>query len=151
MIPWYQQHMVWLQYEVSSSIILRDISFLINEPIAMAAILDFSILSKLLKGDSSTPLWISLWGCQTWIIRREQNCIKQNKVYPHGCQTINGLTFTFTTTLVGTLQSNEHVGHLSIYLSDKSLKPRKCRVFELEEPCRAAGCPPKRYVKNHTS
>ena len=33
-----------------------------------------------------------------------------------------------------TLQSNEHVGHLSIYVSDKSLKPRKCRVFELEEP-----------------
>ena len=53
----------------------------------MAAILDFSILSKLLKGDGSTPVWISLWGCQTWIIKREKNCIKQNKVYPHGCQT----------------------------------------------------------------
>ena len=46
----------------------------------MAAILDFSILSKLLMGDSSTPVWISLWGCLTLIIRREKKCIKQNKV-----------------------------------------------------------------------
>ena len=29
-----------------------------------------------------------LWGYQTWIIKRENNCIKQNKVYPHGCQTM---------------------------------------------------------------
>ena len=80
MIPWYQKHMVWYQNEVSSSIILRDISFLIKAQIVMVAILDFSILSKLLKDDSSTPVWISLWGCQTWIIRREKHCIKQNKV-----------------------------------------------------------------------
>ena len=45
MIPWYQKHMVWHQHEVSSSIILQDISFLIKAQIVMAAILDFSILS----------------------------------------------------------------------------------------------------------
>ena len=37
---------------------LRDIPFLINANILMMAILNFSILSKLLKGDSSTPIWI---------------------------------------------------------------------------------------------
>ena len=32
-IPWYQKHMVWHQNEVSRSVTLRDISFLINAQI----------------------------------------------------------------------------------------------------------------------
>ena len=71
MIHRYKKHMVWHQHEVSSSITLRDILFLIKTQITMVAILDFSILSKLLKGVRSTPIWI-FWGCQTWIIRREK-------------------------------------------------------------------------------
>ena len=39
--------------------------YIIFNKCVMAAILDFSIVSTLLKGDSSTPVWISLWGCQT--------------------------------------------------------------------------------------
>ena len=68
--------------------LLHYIAFSLNPYITLAAILDFPLLLKLLKGESSTPIWISLWGSQSWIISRETNYIRQNKVDPHGCQTI---------------------------------------------------------------
>ena len=79
----------------------------------MVAIFDFSILSKLLKGDSSTPVWISLWGCQTWVIKREKNCIKQNKVYPHGCQTTPAVRFIEVMLRYSTVAQTRHfIKHL---------------------------------------
>ena len=67
---------------------------------------------KLLKGESSTPTWISFQGPHRLIISREKNYIKHFQVTPHGCWTIQYHGATNTT--IGHIFPNRPVDVVNI-------------------------------------
>lgn len=59
LVPGYQKPTTGHQNEVLTSSTSGNITYLAAGRITLAAILDFSVLCKLLEGESSTPIWMS--------------------------------------------------------------------------------------------